>query len=83
MYTKTGAPTARDIAEAEPGFARFIAKRKSKGAGPSSLNTYANVIGTVRQTAKKPLLGLPVAQGRRTRTRPMTLWRRIGLSESA
>src|SRR5712692_11775249 len=42
----------------EPGWDRFESLRKRAGASPQSLRTYAEIIGSIRRTAGRPLLDL-------------------------
>jgi integrase len=47
-----------ETGRAEPGWDRFESLRRRSGAKPPSLRTYAEVIGSIRKMAGKPLLEL-------------------------
>jgi hypothetical protein len=62
MLVVTANGTNVETGRAEPGWDKFDSLRRRGGASPESLRTYAEILGSIRKMAGKPLLELTVGE---------------------
>src|SRR2546422_4860642 len=62
MLVVTTSGTNVQVGRAEPGWDRFDSLRRRAGAQPESVRTYAEIIGSIRKMAGKPLLDLTTGE---------------------
>ena len=62
MLVVTTNGTNVETGRAEPGWDKFDSLRRRGGASPESLRTYAEIIGSIRKMAGKPLLDLTTGE---------------------